>query len=791
MQPGHERLQEFSRSLCSAHGYPSALSAVTQEISRCLPADNALVWLYEEARQELTCETSLAPPASRVPAASLCPQHVPLLQQVLLQGAPRLVESIADPFPLAGIQVRSALLAPLCNPKGAFGLLEAVASSEHRFTPGDLALLEQLAQMAGPALLSWRAHDAGEIAMFRAVTRLTLLFDISQSFHSTIQIDELLPVLTNRTANVLEAEGCRLWLVEQGGPVCRSVFGDFREDLLGARAQDASALVAEVFETNTLCHGTPPDARLAGYAAQLSGGEVRSLLAAPVRDENTLVGVLEVVNKQDGGFSADDADLLEEVAAQAGNSIRNAQRHEAEKKVKELQALLSTSREITASLDLDRVLQIIVNQAASLLPADRCALALFSDGRFKINAVAGETAIDWNDDRVRRWNDLVGWAGQSSAPLYVSEQDGRIDADRVETRDKLRAHFDDAGMRSLYALPLRDEVGPVGVIVLESATPEFLSPSQTDLLHIFGAQATVAIRNAQLYREVPLIGLLEPLAVRRRAFHALPRSKRARWLAVGAAVLLSLTLIPWKVRVEGNAYVLPARSAPVTAEVAGIVDEVLVREGDRVSEGAVVATLRPEDHLLKLQDARTRRDIVTRELQQAQATAETARVQIRRVNLEQIRREIEFHENSLERTRVRTPIAGVVVTPNLESGRGRYLERGAVFCETAVLNPALIDVAVFEDDIGLVEVGQEAWLKANAFPARKFIGRVERISPQATVAEGERVFVVTAEIQNPDDSLRAGMLGKSKLLTASRSIGYAMVRGPAQWAQKALWQWLP
>lgn len=738
MLAGRELEHELSRSLCAAQSYPAALLTLVREVSRRLEAEEARVWLWDEEQQELCAS-----------AGRGSPERAPLAQRVLREQS--------------GLLVEQAVFAPLRGRSGSFGVLEAAG---RRFTSEDLALLEQAADLAAPTLLAWRAAASGEEGLLRAVTRLTHLFDVSQSFSSTIQIEELMPILTDRTANVMGVETCRLWLGERSGLVCRSVFGQ-------PPAAEPSPAIAEVFRSG-----------------------VRSLdeerLYVPLCSEEQTAGVLEVARKQDGSpFTGPDADLLEEIAGQAARSIRNAQRHEAEKKVKELQALLRTSREITASLDLDRVLYAIVNQAALLLPADRCALALQAEGRYRISAIAGETSVNWRDERMVRWNELVEWAGQAGTLLYVSERDGQFDTPRPETREKLAAHFQETGMRSFCSLPLEDEMGPVGVVTIESATPGFLTESDMDLLRIFAAQATVALRNAQLYREVPLIGLLEPLAARKRAFLALPKSKRLRAAGAAAAVVVSLALIPWSLRVEGNAYVLPARTAQVSAEVGGIVEEVLVREGDRVAAGAVVATLDAAEHLLKLSEARTHYGIVERELQRAQAAGDVARARMEGVNLEQARREIEFFQANVDRTRLRSPIAGVVVTPELETRRGRRLQQGEMFCETAVFHPAVVEVAVSENDIGLVRAGQPARLKANAYPAREFEGKVVRISPQAAVHQDERVFVVTAEIDNPAQALRAGMLGKAKVVTERGSIGYAMLRSPAQWVLRAVWRWLP
>jgi len=310
-------------------------------------------------------------------------------------------------------------------------------------------------------------------------------------------------------------------------------------------------------------------------------------------------------------------------------------------------------------------------------------------------------------------------------------------------------------------------------------------------LKIFAGQATVAIRNAQLYRQVPLISALEPLAAKKRAFQAMPKAKRLALISAIAVALLFLIFFPLSLKVGGNAYVLPTRTATADAEVDGIIDQVNYREGDFVPAGAVVAVLRGDEHLLNLNQAQARYDILTREITRSQAASGAAAAQIERVKLDQAQREIALYRTKLEQTQIRAPISGVIVTPKLDEKRGRLIKRGEAFCEQANVNPVVIDAAVSEDDIGLVSPGQEVWLKANAFPERKFIGRVSRISPQATVEQEERVFIVRAEIDNPDQSLRTGMLGRTKIRTSSHSIGYVLLRDPARWIRKKIWNLMP
>jgi RND family efflux transporter MFP subunit len=692
-----------------------------------------------------------------------------------------------------GLLLHSVLFAPLVDRNDSVGLIEVANLQGNQFTPNDADLLEESARLAAAAIVARRAQEVMGSGMLRAVTRLTQLYDISRSFNSTIEFFELGPIICNRTTSVMDVESCSLWLVNGTEMFCYSVAGRYKGEMVGCLETDAGTIVGEMLRDNApLIVNDPDDPRLAQRISQMQDGSIRSLICAPVKYERTWLGALEIVNRKDGSrFDESDTELLVEIAVQAANSIRNAQRHRAERKVEELQALLKTSREITSSLDLDHMLRMVVNQVATLIPFDRCAIALLSKGRYEIDAIAGENKINLKDPRTKALNELINWAGNVGTEIYVSEIDNKIDSDRTETREKLHAHFENSGMKSFYALPLKDEEGALGLLAMESKTPRFLSASHLELLKIFSGQATVAIRNAQLYRQVPLIGALEPIAAKKRAFLAMPRAKRTAMVSAIAIALLFLIFFPWNLKVAGNAYVLPTRTATVNSEIDGVIENVNFHEGDVVAAGSVVATLRNDEYLLKLNEARSRSDILARELTRVQAASGAADAQIQRVKLEQTQREIAFNQAKLDQTQIRAPINGVVITPKIEEKTGQFIRRGEVFCETADINPVIVEAAIPEDDIGLVSQDQEVWLKANAFPSEKFVGRITHISPQATTEQGIRVFIVRAEIANSDHALRTGMIGRVKILTGSRSIGFVLLREPLRWVQKTLWTWVP
>src|SRR3989442_863976 len=102
------------------------------------------------------------------------------------------------------------------------------------------------------------------------------------------------------------------------------------------------------------------------------------------------------------------------------------------------------------------------------------------------------------------------------------------------------------------SLPLKDEEGTLGVLLFEAKRTGFASETQRELAEILANQTTVALRNAQLYNQVPLVDALGALAARKRALMQLPRRRRQIYAGAAVAAVAALTLIRWPLRVAGT-----------------------------------------------------------------------------------------------------------------------------------------------------------------------------------------------------------------------------------------------
>jgi HlyD family secretion protein len=110
-------------------------------------------------------------------------------------------------------------------------------------------------------------------------------------------------------------------------------------------------------------------------------------------------------------------------------------------------------------------------------------------------------------------------------------------------------------------------------------------------------------------------------------------------------------------------------------------------------------------------------DDKAREEDQAKAEADVA---LSRAQLDEARAR-------LEKTFIRAPIDGVVLRKHLNSGESVSDMREMPIVTMANLNKMRVRMDVDETDIGKIEVGQRAFVKADAFGEEKFYGRVIRI----------------------------------------------------------------
>jgi len=701
------------------------------------------------------------------------------------------------------VRVKSSLYAALPGPEGTLGVVELLNPRRGEFSDEEVTFIEEACRITGLALENRLAREKEHHDQLATVERLTSLYDISRIFNSTLEMEELLPVVVEKIRDILGAEACNLWLVDAEAGDLYAVQQAGQDPTLGedARCPMGEGVLGQAAQTGQarLVEDAAEEELLAERRKKSEEFQIESMMCAPLLKGQEVVGAVEVINKLEGGaFTEEDLYFLSSISEQAAIAIHNAHLLEAERKVSVLDALLNISREITSTLDLDHVLTTVVHQASTVVPADRFAIGLFDRDRFLLGAVSGEKEIPKTRD-MARLREIMEWAARREEPAAADQYDDGWHCDPEDLKERAGSYLEEQGYSGFYALPLRDDQGALGAIALLNGDAEFLNDSQRETLAILANQTSVAIRNAQLYQQVPLAGFLKPLAERKEKlfakFHG-GRSAEWAWRAAIAAGLLFA--IPWPMRVGTNATVVPGARRMVTAQAGGIVERVLVHEGSQVQPGDMLATLDSSADRVKLAQAETSLALAQRDLADAEYRRDPAAAGEARLKTGLYQAEVNLEQKRVNSAQLVAPISGVVVTPKVEQKTGTMLAPGDAFCELVDQTHMAVEMNVPETDLPLLRAGNPVALKLNALPTTTIQGTVDRIGAITVQQADEQFFVVRASFTNPGSAARDGMVGGAKILAGGGwfssgwyPIGYVMFRSPARWAWEKVWSWLP
>src|SRR4029077_17981118 len=211
-----------------------------------------------------------------------------------------------------------------------------VLSFDREISQGHLRSLNPVAEVAAAALASALAYEHERHDALTSISRLTQFYDLEKVFASTLEMDELLPIIGSKFLEVMECEAINLWLLMPD----ESLKLMFQAGFDGTTPTDSTQKPGE---------GVPGDVSDNGEAVLIEGeddprlikrnegiveGRVISLLVVPLMDKESLVGVVEALNKEDGTpFDDDDLFALTSVAGTASSALHNAGLLMAERKV--------------------------------------------------------------------------------------------------------------------------------------------------------------------------------------------------------------------------------------------------------------------------------------------------------------------------------------------------------------------------------------------------------------------------------------------------------------------------
>ena len=280
-------------------------------------------------------------------------------------------------------------------------------------------------------------------------------------------------------------------------------------------------------------------------------------------------------------------------------------------------------------------------------------------------------------------------------------------------------------------------------------------------------------------------------------------SRREAEAATGAFRTVPVERGDIRVAISSTGTLSAISTVTVGSQISGQVTDVLVDYNDRVTKGQVIARIDPKTYEAQIAQGNAQIASARATLSQAQATLVNAELDYRRKSdlgarqlvarsdvdlakaaLDQARAQVNAAQASirqqtastettrvnLDRTVIRSPVDGVVLTRSIEPGQtvAASLQAPELFTIAEDLAKMKIELAVDEADIGQVRPGQSVSFTVDAFADRQFRGTVEQVRLSATTTNNVVTYPVVVTVDNSDGTLLPGLTVNAEIEVSRR-----------------------
>lgn len=337
---------------------------------------------------------------------------------------------------------------------------------------------------------------------------LDLLYHISRELATAIELRTVLQrVLQLSMENVKAGSGTLIVVDARGRPVDsiiiieNKVIEETTEQLKFTLDQGLAGWVASNRKP-ALVQDTSKDERWQrtprGEGVKVSP---KSSVSAPLIVRGQLVGVMTLTHPQPNFFGEEHLELVQAIADQAAFAVLNARLYaESQRRAQVMSAIASSAAAITASLQIDEVLQTILEQTTQALNVEAVSLALVESGGEELvfRAATGKQSKNIIGLSIEMGKGVAGWVAQKGEGVIVADaqKDPRFYAS-VDQNTGYRT-------RAIACAPIRSKGQLIGVLEAINPLGSAFNEDALIMLEGIGNLAGAAIEHAQLFEQVEL-----------------------------------------------------------------------------------------------------------------------------------------------------------------------------------------------------------------------------------------------------------------------------------------------
>jgi signal transduction histidine kinase len=334
------------------------------------------------------------------------------------------------------------------------------------------------------------------------LTRLSILIKIGQALASNLELEPLLETVYQEVSRLFDTTNFFIALHRTEDPdfvfALQFEHGQRRAVKRRALGMGMTGHILRTGEFIVFSSARDVMEFLAKNGVTPLGDTARSWMGVPLIAGEQNVGVMVIQSYEtEGLYTSADREIFTAIASQLASAVRNAQLYEdSRRRAQELDIIAATGRDINSTLELGAVLGRIASSVLNLLTHD--SVAIFFDeegnGTFKAAAATGAGAGYLQALTCRLGFGILGTIAANGKAEIVNDT----------SQDPRAIHIagsapDEEGEKLMVAplFALDQVIGVIGV--WRSASEPAFHLDDLAFLEGIGRQASVAIRNAQLY----------------------------------------------------------------------------------------------------------------------------------------------------------------------------------------------------------------------------------------------------------------------------------------------------
>lgn len=657
-----------------------------------------------------------------------------------------------------------------------------------------------------------------------------LVGEIVQLSKSDLGPEQYYPAVLQRIVQALAAVGGAVWVKEEGKGLQLVYQINLSETLKDVQSEDGvrHQRLVEYIAGSNQPQLIPP---LSGLSDERAGGNpTRYLLVmAPMQSDAAVEGVIEVFQRPDSAPNTQRGYLkfLLQMCEQISEWLKSRKLRQYSDRHSLWAQADHFSRLVHSSLDLSETSYTIVNEGRRLIGCDRVSLALLKGSKCAVQAISGQDTLDNRSNIVTTLSNLATKVVGTGEALYY---DGTTADMPPQLEEAVHAYVDESYAKTVSVLPLRKPGDPIvddkdredvgrdiredreviGALIIEqieSDVPREVLLPRIDLVYEHTARA---MSNSLEFNNLFLMPVWRTLGKASWVVRTRTLPKTLTIAGIALVALICLFVVPYSFNLSAKGALQPEDRQEIFVDTPGRIEELLVKDGQDVKKGDLLARLTSEDLNLELSKVlgeiketseqlstvqQAKLEKVSSKADATKLAGEAARLKLRLKSLE-MQQELIFTKK--DRLEIRSPMDGkVVLSWDVEKQLlHRPVERGRSLMSIANTSGKWeLEVFMPERRVGHIRDAQGYFKKNNldvsyvlaTDPGTQWKGAVKEIH-EATQMHDQEGHVVRIRVdlsgQETPKNPRPGASATVQVHCGSAAIGYVWFHEAIEYAQK-------